>query len=701
MNRAALTRRGFLRWSSIAGVALVVELRPGRALAGLEPDTPGFQAGAMLRIDRDGAITVVVARSEMGQGVRTALPLMIAEELEVDPAAIRLDQAEPSPRFQELRTSGTGSIVGAYLPLSRLGAAARETLIRAAADAWSVDAAECRAENARVLHDAGGRSASYAELVDAASRLRLPDGLPLKPKARRRVLGRDHLRCDGPEIVTGRARYAMDVALPDLKVAVVARCPVLGGRVARCDDAGARAIPGVRDVVAISTGIAVVADGAHAAFRGREALKIEWEGGAHATFDSAALDAQLERAAGEVGYVARNDGQDAAADRTIEATYDYATQAHAPLEPPCCVARVDGETCEIWVGTQAPNQAQAEVAERLGIDVDDVTIHVLLLGGGFGRKLANDFILESVEIARAARAPIRLLWDRADDLAHDFFYAPSRHRLAAGIVDGKVASWFHRIAAPSLIHFLTGERGDGYLELETATAWDLPYVIPRVRVEYREVDTHLRLGQWRGIQFVRNAFARESFLDEVAHALSRDPLQLRLELLGPKDPLRAVLSLAAEKSGWTTPLEKPRGRGIAAIAYGDGIQVAQVVEVRVEHGDVKVERVVCAVDCGMVIHPLGLRGQIESGIVFALTAALCGEITFDAGRVVQRNFVDYPLLKLRDMPAVEVHVVESEAHPLGMGEPPVPPLGPALCNAIFAASGVRLRRLPIDRSKLT
>lgn len=695
------SRRSFLRLASIAGSALVVELHWRSTLAQESPEVTSFQPSARLRLDSDGAITLTVGRSEMGQGVRTSLPMVVAEELEIDPDRFTLIQAEPGPGFQDLKTSGTGSVLLGFAPLARLGAVARETLIHAAAKLRGVEPSRCRAESGRVLCDDPEFALDYAALVATASTLPLAPPPALKPRARHHVLGRSRRRVDGKAIVDGSARFGIDVTMPGLLCATVARCPVLGGRVATFDASDALKVPGVTHVFAIDSGIAVVARDAFAAFSGRRALRVTWDEGENAAFDDAAVSAAFDDALrGRKTTVAEDGDTDAAfqsAARVIEAVYDTPFQTHGPVEPPNCVADVHEDRCLIRVSTQAPNQVQEAVAKQLGLPLEAVRVQVELLGGGFGRRLLTDYVEEAVAISRHVRAPVKTLWDRADDLAHGSFHAASRHAMAAAIdADGKPIAWRHTVAKASLLRSLLGGPVPGLAEFEASGAGDHPYRFAAQRVNYAEVPTHLRLGPWRGVNHVPNVFAVESFVDELAHACGQDPLVFRLAHLHPNDPLRPVLELAAARSQWGEDLPPGRGRGIACVFYGPGTSVAQVAEVRVENDRVRVDRIVCAVDCGLVVNPLGLAGQIESAIAFGLSATLRGKITFAGGRVQQTSFADFGVVRMDEMPKVEVHVVDSERAPSGMGEPPVPPVAPAVCNALFAATGRRVRALPIE-----
>lgn len=694
------SRRSFLRLASVAGSAFVVELHWRSTSAAEAPEVTSFQPSARLRLDSDGTITLTVGRSEMGQGVRTSLPMIVAEELEVDPDRLTLVQAEPGPGFQDLKTSGTGSVLLGFAPLARLGAVARETLIDAAAKLRGVDRAALRAEAGRVVGDDPAIAIDYADLVATASTLPLAAAPALKPKAAFRVLGKSRPRVDGPALVDGRARFGIDVVVPGTCVATVARSPVLGGTLDTFDASAALKVPGVTHVFPIDSGVAVIATHAHAAFEGRRALRVAWRDGDYATFDDATVAAEFDAALARPGVVVADEGDVdaafAAAARVIDATYDTPFQTHGPVEPPNCVADVHDDHCLVRVSTQAPNQVQEAVAKQLGLPLSAVRVQVELVGGGFGRRLLFEYVEEAVAISRRIRAPVKTLWDRADDLAHGSFHAASRHAMSAAFdADGTLTAWRHAVAKPSLLASLLNQRPEGLAEFECSGAGDQPYRFPAARVRYAEVPTHLRLGPWRGVNHVPNVFAVECFVDEIAHACGRDPLEFRLELLHPNDPLRPVLRMAAERAGWGESLPPGHGRGIACCFYGPGTSVAQVADVHVDGDRVRVDRIVCAVDCGLVVNPLGLVGQIESAIAFGLSATLRGKITFANGRVRETSFADFRVVRMDEMPKVEVHVLDSERVPSGMGEPPVPPVAPAVCNAWFAATGRRVRTLPI------
>ena len=709
------SRRQFLGWAAVAGTALVVPLlfeKSARSKA-VRPKSSRFEPSRWIAIDQDGQVILAVGKSEMGQGVRTALPMILADELGADWSRIRLVQAEPGPGFETLATDASSSVRESWLPLRAAGAAAREMLIAAAASRWGIDPGICRTELGAVVETRSGRRAPFGELVDAASRLPVPARPRLKGAQEFRLIGSDVKRVDTPAIVAGHAIFGIDVRLPGMRHAVVARCPRSGGRAIAWNAAQARTVSGVLAVEAISTGVAVIATSTFAAIEGRSALETVWKQPIDRPFDSDSFARSLSRRAAAPGIATRAEGDGAAglARSTLRlgASYEFPFQAHAPMEPPNCVARVGLDGCEIWAGTQTPNQLARAVAKLLGIPPDKVIVHVTLLGGGFGRRQINDFALEAAEISKISRAPIQLLWTREDDLRHDHFHPASFHRMRAGVGrTGELLAWSHRVVTPSIRKSLSpGVNDSDASDMETVGATDFPYRAASIRVEYVEAPSPVPLGWRRGIEHNPNVFARESFLDELARAAGRDPLEYRLEMLGPPRTirigedtldvgrLRRVVRLAAEKSDWYRALPAGIGRGVACCAQQLTTFLAHVAEVAVgPDGKWRVRRVVTAVDCGQPINPLGIRGQIESGVVFGLSG-LISEITFRNGAVAEDNFDRYPALRASDMPEVEVHIVPSSLPPTGVGEMAVPPLAPAVANAIFDATGRRVRRLPI------
>ncbi|HSB36600.1 MAG TPA: molybdopterin cofactor-binding domain-containing protein, partial [Thermoanaerobaculia bacterium] len=665
------TRRDFLRLSAVTagGFVLGVRFLEAAREAGAE-----FRPNAWVRIDSSGKVFLTVGKSEMGQGVRTSLPMILAEQLEVEVESVELVQAQPGPDFQDLGTFGSRSLRTLWLPLSTAGAAAREMLVAAAAATWGVEPASCKAENGRVIHPPSRRSLGYGELASAAGRLPVPASPAVKPLSQFRLVGKDRRRVDAPRIVAGEALFASDVRRPGMKVASIVRCPVYGGKPRSWNAEKAKAVPGVRLVAQISSGLAVVADDTWSAFRGREALEatIAWDEENNAGVSSADVLARLTQAASRAGGELRRGGHVEAAlgasARTLEAEYFYPFQAHAPIEPMCAVADVRAGRCEIWAGTQHPNRAQEEAAKALGLPASAVTVHVTLLGGGFGRRGQPDFVLDAVEASRAAGAPVQTVWTRQDDMRHDAYHSASLHRLRAGLdASGFPTAWRHKVVVVSNRSSgdpLTPEDLRGVLR----GAYDVPYAIPAVSVDAVEAPSPLRLGAWRGVQHNHNVFAVERFIDELARAAGKDPLEYRLTLLkndaavaggrdgAPVDRARlaAVLALAGEKARWSVSLPAGRGKGVACASYDGRTPAAVVAEVTAERGSWRADRIVCAVDCGIPVNPLGIRAQVEGSVAWALSA-LAAEITLKNGRVEQAQYRDFPILRFRDMPKVETH----------------------------------------------
>lgn len=702
-----LTRRQFLKSVSVGGAALVIAVQWPRELLAAGGEAAAVGAGALefapsvfLRIDAGGAVTVTVARSELGQGARTVVPMLVAEELEADWSLVRVEPAVAHPeRYGPMTTGGSSTVRGGWDPLRKAGAAAREMLRQAAAERWGVALGECRAEKGAVVHGPSGRTLPYGELVGEASRLPVPQDPPLKERRDWRVIGTSPARLDTPEKVRGAAKFGIDQERPGMLVAAVDRCPVFGGKARAWDAAAALAVPGVRAVQAISTGVAVLADSTWAAWRGREALRTAWDEGPHAALSSETIRAQLDAAAATGGKLVRQDGDaDAAlgaAARRLEADYEVPFLAHAALEPMNCLADVRADLAEVWAPSQAPQWAQQAVAGVTGLPLDKVAIHTTLSGGAFGRRLMFDFAAEAAELSQAAKAPVKVVWTREQDMARDYYRPVSLHRMTAGLdVAGRLTAWRHLVVAPSIVaqNFPDAPADEEPDAVDGAIGW--PYDVPNVQVAYARVDTPVPIGWWRSVYNTQTAFANECFLDEIAAAAGVDPLDLRRSLLPAGGRHRAVLERAAEAAGWGSPAPAGRARGLA-VHESFGSICAQVAEISVARGEVRAHRFVCALDCGVAVHPDQIAAQVEGCVALALSAALHGEITLENGRVRQRNYDDCPIVTLDVMPEVEVHLIAQQPRPGGVGEPPLPPVFPALCNAVFAATGQRVRRLPI------
>jgi isoquinoline 1-oxidoreductase beta subunit len=706
-----LGRRALLKGGLAAGAGLTIGFRlsPGRHAAAQSPGV--FAPSQWLRIDRDGVVTVVNSVPEMGQGSLTTTTIILADELDAEWDRIRVEQAPANPKLYANPVTGSQSYGGSrgvrdHLEMWRkAGAAAREMLMQAAADEWKVPVGEVETEPGVAIHRPTGRRLPYGRLVDRAQSLPVPRNPRLKTRDQFRYIGKEVRRRDVPEKITGKAIYGMDVDVPGMLTASIERCPVFGGKVKRLDATAARAVPGVRHVVQVGSGVAVVADRFPAALAGRKALAIEWDEGPVARWSSAAIARELESAVKQPGLVARRDGDAegalAAGGRVVEAAYRVPFLEHACMEPMNATAHVTPEQCVIWAPTQNPGGTQAAGARITGLPPEKVLVHTTLLGGGFGRRGEVDFVVDAVEASKAVGAPVKVLWTREDDLRHGF-YRPATYSAFRAALDarGMPAAWAHRIAGGGILIQKGWARKGAVDRAAVAGASDVPYDIPNVQVEWVERDFGIPLGFWRSVGSSQNAFVTESFVDELAHAAGKDPYEYRRALLGKAPRHRAVLELAATRAGWGAPLPPGRARGIA-VAFSFGSYAAHVAEVSVEpDGAVRVHRITCAIDCGLAVNPNQVRAQMEGGAVYALTAALHGEITIDRGRVQQSNFHDYPLLRIDEAPRIETHILDSGHPPGGLGEPGVPTVAPAVTNAIFALTGVRVRSLPIRKDEL-
>ena len=713
---STISRREFVE--TTAGLVLSFYL-PGRAVAAPATSDP-FAPNAWLGIDTDGIVTLTLDKSEMGQGSQTGLAQILADELEADWSKVRLGPVPENPAgwSRRMSTGGSTAIHGSWDLLRKAGATARQMLITAAAQTWDVDRTSCRAEAGAVIHTATKRRLSYGRLAARAATLPVPQDVPLKDPKDFRLIGTRATRLDTPAKVDGSAVYGIDVTVPGLLVASIERCPVFGGTVKRYDATKAKGMPGVRAVVELepspwtgkdgawgvgcAAGVAVVADTYWHAFQGRKALEIEWNEGDAASLGSDGIRAELVRLADQPGVEAKKVGDPAAAlaaaAQRVEAVYEVPFLHHATMEPMTCTAHVQTDGCDVWAPTQNQTRAQEVAAELAGLPKEKVRIHTTFLGGGFGRRLEPDFVSEAVRVSKAVGAPVKVIWTREDDTQHGFYRPASYNRFAAGLdAAGNPVAWTHRVVGtPIRIKFGPLPKGlDGSL---VDGAEDLPYVIPNLLVDQVAADfLPIPRGFWRSVGISHNAFVTESFMDEVATAAKQDPFELRRALLKDRPRHLRTLELVAEKAGWGTPLPAGRGRGIAFAEWQPTV-CAQVAEVSVApDGAVHVRRVVCAVDCGPAVNVGQIEAQIQGGIVYGLTAALYGEITIDRGRVKQSNFTDYAMMHINEMPVVEVHVVPSTEKQGGIGEPSVGPIAPAVCNAIFAATGKRIRKLPIGK----
>jgi isoquinoline 1-oxidoreductase beta subunit len=715
MIRDHLTRRSFLQVGAAAGGGLMLSLRlpfaTGEAKAA---DANDFAPNAFIRIGGDGQIVLTMPYVEMGQGTYTSIPMLIAEDLEVDLKQVRLEHAPPNeklygnPLLGGIQATGNSNAIRAsWKPLREAGAIARTMLVSAAAKRWNVDPASCRAQSGEVLHTPTGRSIQYGELVADAAHMPVPESVTLKRPEDFKLIGTPAKRLDAPAKVNGTAVYGIDVRPPGVKIATLAQSPVFGGRVKSVDDGAAKTVKGVRQIVRLDDAVAVVADHMGAAKKGLAALVIEWDDGPHARLNTQEIVDELEKATLNSGPVAQNIGNSdavmASAATKVEATYEVPFLAHATMEPMNCTVHLRKDGCEVWVGSQAVARAQAAAAKTAGLPLDKVVVHNHLIGGGFGRRLEIDGVIRAVQIAQHVDGPVKVVWTREEDIQHDMYRPYFFDRMSAGL-DGKgmPVAWNHRFAGSSIIARWAPPFFNNGLDPDTTEgAINLAYALPNLHVEYLRVEPPgVPTAFWRSVGPSHNVFVTESFMDELAAAAKQDPVVYRRALLDKSPRAKVVLELAAQKAGWGQPLPEGVGRGVS-VQFAFATYMAQVAEVEVSRdGAVRVRRVVCAVDCGTVVNPDTVQAQIQSAIIFGITAALYGEITVKDGRVEQTNFDAYQILRMNEAPAVEVHIVQSFEPPGGMGEAGTSAVVPAVTNAIFAATGKRLRKLPIDTTAL-
>jgi isoquinoline 1-oxidoreductase beta subunit len=707
----AISRRDFL---AASGTGLVIAFFvPGRtaALAAPPQKKPLPPPNAFLRIGEDDSVTVILSHSEMGQGIWTTLPLLVAEELGCDWSKIRAEHAPAAPvyahtAFGMQMTGGSTTTWSEYERYRTVGALARELLVRAAAEEWKSDAAKLRVENGFVI--GGSRRASFGQLATRANALPTPTKVKLKPPEKWTLIGKPMRRLDTPEKITGRAVFGIDVQFPGLRTAVVSRSPVFGGKLRSFDATAALKVPGVEQVVQVPSGVAVVASNAWTARLGRAALETDWDLGPLAGKGTEQMRAEARALSRTTGTVAASKGDVdaglAKGSKRIEADYEVPYLAHAPMEPLNCTVKVDGNHCDVWTGTQFQTMDQQVTAQVLGLKPEQVAVHTMFLGGGFGRRATptSDFAREAAEVAKAAKVPVKVMWTRDDDIRGGYYRPAFHHRIEAAL-DGKgrPVAWKHTLVGQSILANTPFEGAmvkNGIDESSVEGVVDSPYLaaVPARKVLLHSPRPPIPVLWWRSVGHSHTAFAMESMLDELAHAAGKDPLAFRLEVLKGSPRHAKVLQTAAEKAGWGRTPASGRAMGLALHASFESI-VAQVAEVSVEpEGRIRVHRVVCAVDCGQPINPLGIEAQVQGGIAFGLGAALHSKITFRDGRVEQSNFHDYPVLRLDEMPTVEVHIVKSHAKMGGIGEPGTPPIAPAVGNALFALTGKRLRSLPFQ-----
>ena len=712
-----LQRRDFLKTGALLGGGLVLgfhlPLQESQGQARAESKGP-IALNAFIRIGRDNGVTILVNKSEMGQGVYTSLPMLVAEELECDWAKVRVESAPVDAVYNHTgfgiqMTGGSTSVLSEWERMRRVGAAAREMLIAAAADLWKIERTSCRAEKGMVIHPRG-KKLSYGQLAQKAAALPVPKEVRLKDPSEFKIIGKPTRRLDTPAKTNGSAVFGIDVKVPGMLTAVIVRPPVFGGKVKSFKSEKAKAVPGVKEVVEIEAGVAVVAADFWSARLGREALVISWDEGPQAGLSTEGMRKEYAELAQTPGAKARKEGDPektlAAAAKKIEAEYEVPYLAHATMEPLNCLVDWRPQGLEIWTGTQFQTVDRNAAARVAGLKPEAVKIHTTLLGGGFGRRAnpQSDFVVEAVQVARAVKKPVKVIWTREDDMKGGYYRPMWSDRMAAGLdPKGNLIAWQHTIVGQSILKGTPFEKAlfkEGIDVTSVEGAEDIPYEIPNLFVGLHSPVLNVPVQWWRSVGHSHTAFVVESFLDEVASGSGRDPFEFRRRLLSRHPRHRGVLELAAQKANWGKAPAPGRARGIA-VHKSFGSFIAQVAEVSVTPaGQVRVHKVVCAVDCGRVVNPDTVEAQMEGGIVYGLSAALHGAITFKNGRVEQSNFSDYPILAMDEMPVIEVHIVPSQESPGGIGEPGVPPIAPAVTNAVYAATGIRIRRLPISSEEL-
>jgi len=706
MNAMTLTRRTLLKGALTLGAGLVIgfELPLSRQARAQQPGM--FAPNQWLKIDRDGIVTITNSVPEMGQGSMTTMPMIVADELDADWGKIKVEQAPANPALYANPVTKTQSYGGSrgvrdHLEMWRkAGAAARTMLKQAAAQEWGVPESEVDTEPGTVIHRPSGRKLMYGQLVDRAAQLPVPQDPKLKTKDQFRYIGKEGIaRLDIPLKTDGKAIYGIDVKVPGAQVGSIERCPVFGGKVETFDASAAKAIKGVSHVVQVTNGIAVVGDSFWSVMKGRRALRVKWNEGPLANLSSAEITRGYQDLAKQPGQVARKEGDAekvlGGGGKVIEAVYQVPFLEHACMEPMNCTASVKADRCEVWVPTQNPGGHQALAAKITGLPLEKVTINTTLLGGGFGRRGEPDFVTDAVETSKAIGGPVKIIWTREDDLQHGF-YRPATYNVFKAALDaqGTPTAWWNRIVGPGIL-IQKGRAPAGSIDPAAVEgARNHPYDIPNILVAWKEKDFGVPVGFWRSVGSSQNAFITESFIDELAHAAGKDPYEYRRALLGKAKRHKTVLETAATKANWGAPLPAGRARGIA-VAFSYGSYAAHVAEVSVTpDGQLRVHKLVCAIDCGIAVNPDQVRAQMEGGAVYAMTG-LFDQITLEKGRVQQSNFHDYPMLRIAEAPVVETHIVDSGEAPGGLGEPGVPPVAPSICNAVFALTGKRIRTLPI------
>jgi isoquinoline 1-oxidoreductase beta subunit len=713
-NSSEVSRRGVLTGGLAGGFLLAFHLPLRAANEPVQPPdvTEGkFAPNAFIRIDTAGKTTLVMPQVEMGQGVYTAVAMILAEELDADYSQVTLQHAPPNdklygnPTFGLQVTGNSNSIRAFWKPLRTAGASARAMLVQAAAQQWQVEPASCTASNGQVMHADSGRKLSYGELAGTAGGQTPPKDVPLKDPKNFTLIGKPLKRFDTPDKVNGKAVYGIDAMLPDMKFATLAACPVFGGKVGSVDDTAARKIPGVQKIVVLDDMVAVVGDHMWAAKKGLDALVVTWNEGSNANVSSKDIWQDLRAASEKDGVVAKSEGDIAkglATGDRLDASYELPFLAHATMEPLSATVHVKPDSCEIWTGTQIMTRVQSEAAKAAGLPVEKVVVNNHLLGGGFGRKLEPDMVVAAVRIAKHVEGPVKVVWTREEDIQHDIYRPVYRDTITATLKDGKILGWKYCVTGSAILARWLPPAFQKGIDIDAIdSAVDMPYDIPNFHVEYvRAEPPAVPTGFWRGVGPNNNVFAIECFMDELARKAGKDPVAFRRDMLGKNPRLKAALDLVAEKSNWGQPLPARVGRGVS-VQPSFGSFIATVVEAEVDdQGEVHLRRVTSAVDTGIPVNPDTIVAQLEGGLIFGLTAALYGEITIDKGRVQQSNFNDYRMLRIDQVPTIEVHVISSGEEPGGIGETGVTAGPPALRNAIYAATGVALRRLPIDRAMI-
>jgi isoquinoline 1-oxidoreductase beta subunit len=708
------SRRGLLTGGLAGGFLLAFHL-PVRAAnepvpMAYAPEGP-FVPNAFIRIDKAGKTTLVMPQVEMGQGIYTAVAMILAEELDADYSQVALMHAPPNdklygnPTFGLQVTGNSNSVRAFWLPLRKAGAGARTMLVQAAAQQWQVEPPSCTASNGQVIHAASGRKLSYGALAEAANSQTPPKDVPLKDPKDFALIGKPLKRLDTPDKTNGKVVYGIDAMLPGMKFATLAQCPVFGGKVGHVDDKAAKAVPGVRQVVVLDDLVAVVGDHMWAVKKGLGALVVTWNEGPNAKVSSKDIWEDLRAASAKDGVVAKSTGDIAkglATGERFDASYELPFLAHAPMEPLNCTVHFKPDGCEIWTGTQIVSRVQSEAAKAAGLPVDKVTVNNHLLGGGFGRRLEPDMVVAAVRVAKQVDGPVKVVWTREEDIQHDIYRPVYRDTISATLSGGKIVGWKYRVAGSAVIARWLPPAFQNGIDIDAVdAAVDMPYDIPNFLVEYvRAEPPAVPTGFWRGVGPNNNVFAIECFMDELARKAGKDPIAFRRDMLGKAPRLQAALDLVVEKSNWGQALPPRAGRGVS-VQPAFGSFIATVVEAEVDdQGGVRLRRVTSAVDTGIAVNPDTIAAQLQGGLIFGLTAALYGEITIDKGRVQQSNFNDYRMLRIDEVPQIDVHVIKSGEAPGGIGETGVTAGPPALRNAIYAATGVALRRLPIDRDLL-